>query len=140
SGGAFPGSLLKVDILNVMGVGMMAGAMLWGLGRGPGARAAICAAVTVAIAMVTPLVRASTGLAALPDPLEWYLRPAPGSTTFTLFPWAAFLTGGIAAWVWLDRFQMPSAEARGVAALTLAGVLTAAAGYGASYLPPLYES
>src|SRR5690606_14170897 len=56
------------------------------------------------------------------------------------FPWAAFLTGGIAAGVWLDRFQMPSAEARGVAALTLAGVPTAAAGYGASYLPPLYES
>ena len=55
----------------------------------------------MALALATPLVRASTGLAALPDPLEWYLRPWAGRTTFTLFPWAGFVFAGAAAG--LDR-------------------------------------
>ena len=46
SGGAFPRALLKVDILNVMGVSMIAGALLWRLGRGRESRAAIFAAAS----------------------------------------------------------------------------------------------
>ena len=140
SGGSFPRSLLKVDILNVMGVSMMAAAFIWLAGRGPALRAALFAVATTAIAMLTPLVRASGALDALPDPLEWYLRPAPGSTTFTLFPWAAFLTGGAAVGVCLDRVQGAAAERRFHAALLLLGATTAVAAYAASFLPPLYEN
>lgn len=140
SGGAFPGSLLKVDILNVMGLSMMAGALLWGAGRTPRQRALVCLAATAAIAMATPIVRNAAELAVLPDPIEWYLRPAQGSTTFTLFPWSGFLTGGIAIGLWLDALRTPSDEARGVAAVTAVGIIVAAAAYGASFLPSIYTN
>ncbi len=140
SGGVFPQSLLKVDILNVMGVSMIAAAVLWRAGRGPASRAAVYIVVTVVIAMVTPIVRNSSWLAPLPDPLEWYLRPAGASTTFTLFPWAGFLTAGAAVGIWLDLLRSPSSESRGLVAFTAAGFLAAFAGYAASFLPPIYAS
>lgn len=140
SGGVFPDSLLKVDILNVMGLSMIAGALLWGAGRNPRERALVCMAATAAIAMATPIVRGAAGLAVLPDPIELYFRPAPGSATFTLFPWSGFLTGGIAVGLWLDGLRTPSDEARGVAALTAIGTIVAAAAYGASFLPTIYAN
>ena len=138
SGGAFPRSLLKVDILNVMGVAMIVAAALWYAGRRDAGRAAVFAAATIAAALLTPLVRATPWLAALPDPIEWYVRPAGGATTFTLLPWAGFLTAGAAVSVWLAR-----TDARGErglnAALAVIGLGIAAASYGASFLPPLFE-
>jgi len=94
SGGP-PSTLLKVDILNVLGLSMVAAAVLWGVG-GRWSRTMLFSLVTVAVAMLTPVVRTSELIAAIPDPMEWYLRPAGSSTTFTLFPWAAFLMGGCA--------------------------------------------
>jgi uncharacterized membrane protein len=138
SGGTFD-SLLKVDILNVMGVSMMVAALLWGAGHGPASRAAIYLLATVVIAMATPLVRAASWLDAVANPIEAYLRPSPGSTTFTLFPWAGFLTAGAGFGCWLEVLRSPASERRGVGAMTLVGVLIAAGGYAASFLPPLYE-
>ena len=138
SGGAFPGSLLKVDILNVMGVAMIVAAALWYAGRRDAGRAALFAAVTIAAAMLTPLVRATPWLAALPDPIERYLRPAGGGTTFTLLPWAGFLTAGAAVSIWLARTDAQG-ERRLNAALAVIGFGMAAASYGASFLPPLFE-
>ena len=140
SGGAFPQSLLKVDILNVMGVSMIAAAALWALAAGPASRVAIYTISTTLIAMATPIVRSASWPEPLPDPLEWYLRPSPGSTTFTLFPWAGFLTAGAALGSWLDTIRSPAVERRAVAMVTTLGVLVAAAGYGASFLPPLYAN
>ena len=65
-------------------------------------------AVTVAIAMLTPIIRETSLLDALPDPLEAYFRPLPGLTTFTLFPWAGFLTGGCVVGAWLDAIADPA--------------------------------
>jgi fucose 4-O-acetylase-like acetyltransferase len=88
--------------------------------------------------MATPLVRATPLLGALPDPVEWYLRPSPGRTNFTLFPWAGFVFAGSVAGVALAA---PVTKVwRTHAALTAAAVLTAAAGYGASFLPSIYSS
>ncbi len=42
SGGAFPGALLKVDILNVMGLAMLAAAALWGTATTAVRRAPCC--------------------------------------------------------------------------------------------------
>jgi uncharacterized membrane protein len=138
SGGAFPGALLKVDILNVMGVSMIAAALIWALSDRSAWRAAIYILATAVVAMTTPLVRSAAWLAPLPDALEWYLRPAPGSTTFTLFPWAGFLTAGAAVGCGLDRIRSSSAETRAVVMLTILGTLVAALGYAASFLPPLF--
>jgi uncharacterized membrane protein len=139
SGGGFPGALLKVDILNVMGVSMIAAALLWALAARPASRVGIYAIATALIAMATPIIRSASWPQPLPDPLEWYLRPFPGSTTFTLFPWAGFLTAGAALGSWLDS-RSSSAEARSVAMVTALGALVAAAGYAASFLPPLYAN
>ena len=137
SGGSLE-SLLKVDILNVMGVTMLAAAVLWGLGRGRWSRAVLLAGAAVAIAMVTPIIRATPLLDPLPDRLEWYFRPYPGRTTFTLFPWASFLLAGAAVGLWLDATRTPQEEKRVILGMSLAGPLIALAGYAASFLPPIY--
>lgn len=136
--GGDPASLLKVDILNVMGLSMLAAAFLWGLGRARWDRAAWMIAGVVAIAMLTPVVRATPLLSALPDPIEWYLRPIPGRGTFTLFPWAGFLLAGGAVGLWLDAATTPSEERRVNLAFAVIGALLACAGYAASFLPPIY--
>ncbi len=137
SGGTLE-SLLKVDILNVMGVTMLAAAVLWGWGRGPWSRAVLLAGAAVAVTMVTPIIRATPLLSPLPDRLEWYFRPYPGRTTFTLFPWSGFLLAGAALGLWLDATRTPEQERRAILGMALVGPLLAVAGYAASFLPPLY--
>ncbi len=136
SGGS-PWTLLKVDILNVMGVSMIAADLLRGAGRGRWSRAMLFAAAAVVIPMLTPIVRASELLAVLPDPVEWYLRPAGSATTFTLFPWVGFLLAGCMVGCLLDA-RTPDEERRMNLALAAAGATLALAGYAASFLPPLY--
>jgi uncharacterized membrane protein len=129
-------TLLKVDILNVLGFSMVVAAVTWGAGTRPSRRWWFVAAA-VLIPFSTPLVREFGPLAALPDPLEWYLRPAGSATTFTLFPWAAFLFAGCAAGFWLDTRTIAE-ERRVNLAFTIIGAVVALAGYGASLLPPIY--
>jgi uncharacterized membrane protein len=137
-----PGSpaigLLKVDILNVMGPSIVGAAALWGWARGLRGRVVLLGAVTIAIAMLTPLVRATPLLSSLPDPVEWYFRPMPGRTNFTMFPWSGFVTAGAVVGLFLYGARDPRRERRVIGGLAAAGVLIAAAGYGASYLPPIY--
>ncbi len=138
SGGTLKYSLFKVDILNVMGISMLAGALLWMLGRTRGRRAALLAVTAIAVTMLTPLVRATPLLAPLPDVIEWYLRPDPGRGTFTLFPWAGFLLAGGAVGLWLDAAQTPADERRVNLWLAAIGATLAVAGYEASFLPSIY--
>lgn len=140
SGGAPTRTLLKVDILNIMGPSMVAAAILWRAGRENRTRAFLFAAAACATAMLTPIVRASTWVAALPDPIEWYVRPSPGHTTFTIFPWTAFLfTGAVVGFV-LDAAREQASEQRVNLALGAVGVAIALAGYGASFLPSIYQA
>ena len=137
SGGGMQ-TILKVDILNVMGVSMLGAAILWGLGRGRPSRAALLMAAACAVALMTPLVRASNLVSLLPDPIEWYLRPRPSGATFTLLPWAGFLLAGAAVGLWLDTAHTPRQERRLNLGLAAAGVAIGLAGLGASWLPPVY--
>jgi len=136
SGGP-PRTLLKVDILNVMGVSMLATALLWGISRRRAWRMALLCGAGVAAAVVTPLIRASTLLSLLPDPLERYLRPAT-ATAFTLFPWAGFVLAGAAAGLWLDGARTERQERLVNLGLAILGPVVALGGYAASYLPPIY--
>jgi uncharacterized membrane protein len=138
SGGWQLRSLLKVDILNVMGLSMLAAALLWGIGRTPRWRAVLFVSSAIAAAMLTPIVRSTPILAALPDPIEWYLRPDPGRSTFTLFPWAGFLLAGCAIGLWLDCTTDVRSERRVVGWLAATGLAIAALGYVSSLLPPIY--
>jgi uncharacterized membrane protein len=131
-------NFLKVDILNVMGVAMIAAAILWSLSANRLVRITLFAIATVVVAMATPLVREASILAALPDAIEAYIRPLPGRTTFALFPWAAFvLAGGIAGEL-VFAAQTESQERRLQAGLLISGLAGIALGYGASFRPSIY--
>jgi uncharacterized membrane protein len=140
SGGWSLQSLLKVDILNVMGLSMLAAAILWGLGRGVGSRILLLSSSAVAIAMLTPIIRETRLLTPIPDPIEWYFRPDSGRTTFALFPWAGFLLAGSAIGLWLDREADQVRERRAIVTLAALGVAVALAGYSAAFFPPIYAA
>jgi uncharacterized membrane protein len=76
----------------------------------------------------------------LPDPLQWYFRPVPGRTNFTLLPWSGFVTSGTAAGLLLQLATDPERERRVIAGLAAGGLLLGAGGFAVSYLPPLYGS
>ena len=128
-------SLLKVDILNIMGPAIMATAWLWSLVRTVRGRLLLFAGATLALAFLTPAVRATPLLDALPDPLEGYLRPRPGFTNFAVFPWAAFVFAGACVGVLVDGTRTPETERRLNIRIGMAGVVLALGAYGASYLP-----
>jgi uncharacterized membrane protein len=131
-------TLLKVDILNIMGLAIAGCALLWQAVRGARARAALFGAATALIVFVSPAVRAMPWLARLPDPIAAYLRPIPGLTNFTLFPWAAFVTAGVVVGVVLDAARSgASADRRANLWLGAAGIAMALTARQMSFLPPL---
>lgn len=132
-------SLLKVDILNIMGPAIAGSAWLWRAGRTTGGRVAALSAATLALAFLTPVVRSLHVLRALPDPLEGYLRPIPGLTNFVMLPWAGFVGAGAVAGIFIDLARTGTAERRLNLQLAAAGIAMALGAYGASFLPSLYE-
>ena len=138
SGGPFPETLLKVDILNVMGVSIVAGAVLWGGVSRNVWRGSALALVALGFVVVTPLVRTAPFVAALPYPIEWYFKSASGSGAFTLFPWAAFLLFGLVVGLWLDRARTDEGEHRLIRAMAVVGPTMSLGAYLATYLPPIY--
>lgn len=133
-----PIGLLKVDILNVMGPALMLAAVVWGLGRRDAWRVTLALTVTAVLAFAAPLVRASAAVDALPAPLQWYVRPSPGHTDFTLLPWAAFVTAGLAIGIVITRTRESRLEGRVHALLALLAIGGGAAAYYASLLPTIY--
>jgi uncharacterized membrane protein len=128
-------------MLNIMGLSMVAASYLWQASERVRIRIAILAVAAGAIAMVTPIVRDVAWLAALPDPLEAYLRPAGSYAAFTLFPWAAFLLAGVIVGDLVDAIRQ--APARQVAlqnGLAIAGGAGVMLAYLASFQPSIYES
>ena len=133
-------SLLKVDILNVMGPSIMAAALLWRAAGTVHGRALVFAAAATGVALLTPPVRGFEWLFVLPDPIEGYLRPRPGFTNFSLLPWTGFVFAGACVGVLLDRARTADAEQRTNLALAAGGVLVAALAYAGSYLPSFFAN
>ena len=131
-------NMLKVDILNVMGLSMVAAAWLWARGRSRTTRIVLFAVATALVTLATPLIRETRWLDWLPAPVEWYFRPSPGRTTFTLFPWAGFLFGGALVGEVVDAARVRSIEVRLQLGLMCAGVVGVLLGYLASFRPSLY--
>jgi uncharacterized membrane protein len=133
-------SLLKVDILNIMGPAIAAAAALLGIVAGTRARIAALAAAVAGLALLTPSVRAAAWPDRLPDFLEGYLRPVPGLTNFTIFPWAGFLGAGAIIGVLLNVTRDEAGERRANLGFLAAGLALALGGYAASYLPSPFAS
>jgi len=131
-------NFLKVDILNVMGLAMMAAALLWRTSESRAVRVWLFAAATTLVTMTTPLVREAGVLAVLPDPIEAYIRPLPGRTNFALFPWAGFLLGGAIAGELIHAARTRAQELRLQWSLLAAGAAGIGLGYAASLQPSIY--
>ena len=131
-------NFFKVDILNVMGLAMLAAAFIWTLSPRRGVRIALFAAATGIVAMTTPLVREASVLAALPDVIEAYIRPLQGRTTFAIFPWAAFLLGGTIAGELIFTAKSEREERRLQAGFLVAAITGATTAYWLSFRPSIY--
>ena len=94
--------LLRVDILNTIGLSMvLMGIMSRIAGGGRTRSAAVATVVAVAIALVTPLLWTSWRLPWLPWPLESYVNGVhtlnqPQAWLFPIFPWTGFAFAGLA--------------------------------------------
>jgi uncharacterized membrane protein len=132
-------TLLKVDILNILGLSMLAAAVMWGVTRSRATRITLFVTAAAAVAAVAPAVRASTAIAALPDPLEWYFHPWPGKSSFTLSPWPAFLFAGVAVGEWLEGVRTAPEEHRTTWQIGGLGAALALLGYMSTYVPVLYD-
>ncbi|HWK08874.1 MAG TPA: heparan-alpha-glucosaminide N-acetyltransferase domain-containing protein [Vicinamibacterales bacterium] len=132
-----PSTLLRVDILNIMGPSIIATAWLWGSVRTRHARIAAFALATAAIAFATPGVREAGFLSRLPDVVEAYLRPTAGLSNFVAFPWAAFVPAGAVLGVLIDGARAAETELRLNLRLLGGGLLLAGAAFALSFLPPV---
>jgi uncharacterized membrane protein len=137
-GWSSPATLLRVDVLNIMGPSIMAAAAIWGAARAASGRIAAFAAAMLACTLLAPIVRTISILSPLPDPIEAYLRPAGGMSLFTFFPWAGFVFAGAIAGVVLDSVRTRRAERITNAAFGLGGAAMAIAAYQLSFLPTWY--
>jgi uncharacterized membrane protein len=135
--GAFS-NFLKVDILNIMGLAMMAAALLWRASESRATRIGLFAVAATAVTMTTPLVRELGSLGILPDSIEAYIRPLPGRTNFALFPWAGFLLAGAIAGEAIHAARTRSQEVRLQWSLLAAGAAGIGLGYAASFQPSIY--
>ena len=131
-------NFLKVDILNVMGIAMIAAAILWSLSERRTVRVFLFALATAAVAMSTPLVRETPLLASLPDAIEAYIRPLPGRTNFALFPWAAFVLAGAIVGEVVFAARTEAEERRLQFGLLVGGLGGIVAAYAASFRPSIY--
>jgi uncharacterized membrane protein len=140
SPGSYPVSIFRVDILNVMGPAIVGAGLIWGLAAETGALVVLYGAAAAAIALVTPIVRAAPGIAALPLWVQWNLRPAGEFTNFTLFPWAGFVFAGAACGALLVTTSDRPAERRLQVWLAAAGALLVAIGGYTSTRPSIYRA
>jgi uncharacterized membrane protein len=105
--------LLRVDILNTIGLSMMLmGVLCWLVLRAiparPSALPLAAAATSLAISLLTPLLWTVWRPDWLPWPLESYINGVhnlgdPQSWLFPVFPWSAFAFAGLALGFFLQR-------------------------------------
>jgi uncharacterized membrane protein len=124
--------LLRVDILNTIGLSMMLmGVTSWTAGGSRGRSAAVAAAVALAIAVATPLLWTSWRLRWLPWPIESYICGVhtfkdPQPWLFPIFPWTGFAFAGLATGFVLLSDSARRRDVQAFAVLGGVGVVTIA--------------
>jgi uncharacterized membrane protein len=139
-GWGHPRTLLRVDILNIMGPSIVAAAALWGALRTNRVRCLAFGGVTLAVPLVTPIVHAMDVFAPLPDPLEAYIRPTGSLNNFVLFPWCGFVFAGALLGLAFEAACRRDEEFRFATRLAIGGTALGAASYALSFLPSPYSS
>ena len=132
--------LLRVDILNTIGVSMMLmGAVCW-LARRRKTNALVAAGVAAGIALATPPLWTTWQPRWLPWPLESYINGVhnlgtPQSWLFPLFPWAGFAFAGLATGFFLTSDWGRERQARAALVLGSAGAICVGLGLWFDSLP-----
>jgi uncharacterized membrane protein len=138
SPGSHPITLFRVDILNVMGPGIAAAGIVWGLTRSTATRVVAYATGATAVAVATPFVRASFLVNEMPTWLQWYVRPSGEYTTFTLLPWAGFVFAGGAVGALVAAVRDERSMRRLLAWIAVAGAALVAIGFYTAAQPALF--
>lgn len=133
-------SMLKVDILNVMGLAMVMAAWCWA--RGQSKRdAALWLLIPGALCVI--LAQYSSGWwwpTLLGDRLQGYVRLLGDNSNFSLLPWGGFVFAG----AWFGRVLVAPRDAAADRALhvriALAGLAIFVAAFAGSYVPALTPS
>jgi hypothetical protein len=123
-----------------MGLAIVVAGFIWRAGGWRRGRIAGFGLATAFATLATPLVRELPHLAALPDPLEAYLRPGSRYAAFTLFPWAGFLFAGGLVGELILAAGTPALTRRLQAGLAAAGSGGALLGWWASTQPALFPN
>jgi uncharacterized membrane protein len=139
SPGSYPVSIFRVDILNVMGLAIVAAGLVWALGEAAAALVVWFGALAAAVALLTPIVRTAAIVEALPLWFQWYIRPAGDLTTFTLFPWSGFVFAGAACGVVLATIDTTQSERRVQIAFGVTGLVLVILGHYLSGRPAIYQ-
>ncbi len=132
-------SLLRVDILNIMGPSIVATGLVWAWCRRRSTLMFVYALLATAVAMLTPLIQAAQWVSILPIWMQWYIRPAGEHTVFTAFPWCGFVFAGGAMGVLLAGVGDVRSERRMHLWTIAAGVALVALGFYTASMPPLYR-
>ena len=135
-------SILKPDILNILGLGLVFTA--WFSGRlaraGERARRIGLLLAAAAILMLTPWARIWWWPTLLHPRLEAYIRRVNGYGVFEIFPWIAFALVGAFVGALLIASRDPARESRLHYLLGVGGLVTAGIGYALAYVVPLSPS
>src|SRR5712664_1777464 len=126
--------LLRVDVLNILGLSMMLmGVLCWATGEGAVAAAGLrtlVAGISAAaiVALVTPPLWTTYRPSFLPWPLESYINGVhifkePQPWLFPLFPWSAFAFAGLAAGFFIFSEFARRREGLAFAALGATGIV-----------------
>lgn len=134
-------NIFKVDMLNTMGLAIVAASYVWQWSADRRKRLLALAVATASITLLTPFIRGVGWLAPLPDPIEAYLRPAGPYAAFPLFPWAGFVFAGAIVG---DLADATKTNPQRIAILQASIAVTAAAGiwlaWSASFRPALFPT
>lgn len=132
--------LLRVDILNTIGVSMiLMGVVCW-FGRRRATNGMLAGAVAAGIALATPPLWTTWQPRWLPWPAESYINGVhnlgtPQHWLFPIFPWAAFAFAGLAAGFFLMSDWARERQAQAVLILGGAGAICGALGWWFDSLP-----
>jgi uncharacterized membrane protein len=138
SGFAKPADLLRVDVLNCIGLSML---LVAGLALGwahPRWRLASAVLLAAGVALLTPLAWDSPWPSWIPGPLLAYVSGRAPGAFFPLFPWAGFTAAGAGVGLLLARSHAAAREGQSVAMLTGLGAILIPLGLQLDRLPQVY--
>jgi len=132
--------LLRVDILNTIGMSMMLMGVVCWFARRRATNGILAGAVAAGIALATPPLWTTWQPRWLPWPVESYINGVhnlgtPQHWLFPIFPWAAFAFAGLAAGFFLLSDWARARQAQAVFILGGAGVICGALGWWFDSLP-----